>query len=153
MEQPFVYKEKCKYSRFHHISTDEVYGTLGSAGFFTEMTPYAPNSPYSASKAGSDIDYEVVFDHVQRVWRQLEKLKLTKSTKIASDKAQVDKNQSQLGNYVPLIIEPERRDTFPAIALAVTFYALLKYKKNKCIKWEFVVGADFMNESGVCMIL
>jgi dTDP-glucose 4,6-dehydratase len=40
--------------RFHHISTDEVYGTLGDSGFFTEETPYAPNSPYSASKASSD---------------------------------------------------------------------------------------------------
>ncbi|MDD6088835.1 MAG: dTDP-glucose 4,6-dehydratase [Desulfovibrionaceae bacterium] len=40
--------------RFHHISTDEVYGTLGETGLFSEMTPYAPNSPYSASKAGSD---------------------------------------------------------------------------------------------------
>ena len=43
--------EKC---RFHHISTDEVYGTLGAEGFFKETTPYAPNSPYSASKASSD---------------------------------------------------------------------------------------------------
>lgn len=41
--------------RFHHISTDEVYGTLGETGLFTETTPYAPNSPYSASKAGSDM--------------------------------------------------------------------------------------------------
>ncbi|MBO4544230.1 MAG: dTDP-glucose 4,6-dehydratase [Verrucomicrobia bacterium] len=41
--------------RFHHISTDEVYGTLGATGFFTETTPYAPNSPYSASKASSDM--------------------------------------------------------------------------------------------------
>lgn len=41
-------------SRFHHISTDEVYGALGNEGFFTEKTPYAPNSPYSASKASSD---------------------------------------------------------------------------------------------------
>ncbi|WP_294189318.1 dTDP-glucose 4,6-dehydratase [uncultured Sphingomonas sp.] len=40
--------------RFHHISTDEVYGTLGDAGLFTENTPYDPRSPYSASKAGSD---------------------------------------------------------------------------------------------------
>lgn len=40
--------------RFLHISTDEVYGSLGSTGYFTEETPYAPNSPYSASKAGSD---------------------------------------------------------------------------------------------------
>jgi dTDP-glucose 4,6-dehydratase len=40
--------------RFYHISTDEVYGTLGENGLFTESTPYAPNSPYSASKASSD---------------------------------------------------------------------------------------------------
>ncbi len=39
---------------FHHVSTDEVFGSLGPAGFFTEETPYAPNSPYSASKAASD---------------------------------------------------------------------------------------------------
>src|SRR6056297_823158 len=41
--------------RFLHVSTDEVYGALGSDGSFTETTPYAPNSPYSASKAGSDM--------------------------------------------------------------------------------------------------
>lgn len=41
--------------RFHHVSTDEVYGSLGATGFFTEATPYAPNSPYSASKASSDL--------------------------------------------------------------------------------------------------
>jgi dTDP-glucose 4,6-dehydratase len=40
--------------RFHHISTDEVYGSLGKEGYFTETTPYRPNSPYSASKASSD---------------------------------------------------------------------------------------------------
>lgn len=40
--------------RFLHVSTDEVYGSLGETGFFTEETPYAPNSPYSASKASSD---------------------------------------------------------------------------------------------------
>lgn len=42
-------------SRFIHVSTDEVYGTLGSTGFFTEDSPLMPNSPYSASKAGSDM--------------------------------------------------------------------------------------------------
>ncbi|TAE61488.1 MAG: dTDP-glucose 4,6-dehydratase, partial [Bacteroidetes bacterium] len=42
------------HHRFHHVSTDEVFGSLGAEGFFTETTPYAPNSPYSASKAGSD---------------------------------------------------------------------------------------------------
>lgn len=41
--------------RFHHISTDEVYGSLGESGFFTEETAYQPNSPYSASKAASDL--------------------------------------------------------------------------------------------------
>jgi len=46
--------------RFHHISTDEVYGSLGSTGQFTEDTPYDPRSPYSASKAASD--------HLVRAW-------------------------------------------------------------------------------------
>ena len=46
--------------RFHHISTDEVYGSLDATGKFTEDTPYAPNSPYSASKAASD--------HLVRAW-------------------------------------------------------------------------------------
>src|SRR3546814_501845 len=46
--------------RFHHISTDEVYGSLGADGLFTEETPYQPNSPYSASKAASD--------HFVRAW-------------------------------------------------------------------------------------
>jgi len=48
--------------RFHHISTDEVFGALGETGDFTEDTPYDPNSPYSASKAGSD--------HLVRAWHR-----------------------------------------------------------------------------------
>jgi len=49
--------------RFHHISTDEVYGDLGNTSFlFTENTPYAPSSPYSAAKAGSD--------HLVRAWQK-----------------------------------------------------------------------------------
>jgi dTDP-glucose 4,6-dehydratase len=48
--------------RLHHISTDEVYGTLGAEGLFTEDSPYAPNSPYSASKAASD--------HLVRAWHE-----------------------------------------------------------------------------------
>lgn len=48
--------------RFHHISTDEVFGSLGASGQFTEDTPYSPNSPYSASKAGSD--------HLVRAWSE-----------------------------------------------------------------------------------
>ena len=54
MNSPGNYKDKFKNSRFHHVSTDEVYGTLGEEGLFHETTPYAPNSPYSASKASSD---------------------------------------------------------------------------------------------------
>ncbi len=46
--------------RFHHISTDEVYGALGAEGYFTENTPYSPRSPYSASKASSD--------HLVKAW-------------------------------------------------------------------------------------
>ncbi|MCG7520516.1 dTDP-glucose 4,6-dehydratase [Ruegeria sp. Ofav3-42] len=48
--------------RFHHISTDEVFGSLGETGFFTEDSPYQPNSPYSASKASSD--------HLVRAWHE-----------------------------------------------------------------------------------
>ena len=48
--------------RFHHISTDEVFGSLGETGQFTEETPYDPRSPYSASKAGSD--------HLARAWHE-----------------------------------------------------------------------------------
>lgn len=54
MDGPSQVKAGYENCRFHHISTDEVYGALGATGFFTETTPYAPNSPYSASKASSD---------------------------------------------------------------------------------------------------
>jgi dTDP-glucose 4,6-dehydratase len=54
--------EKRAQFRFLHISTDEVFGSLGEEGFFTETTAYAPNSPYSASKASSD--------HLVRAWRE-----------------------------------------------------------------------------------
>jgi len=52
--------ERQKAFRFHHISTDEVFGSLGEDGHFTETTPYDPRSPYSASKAASD--------HLVRAW-------------------------------------------------------------------------------------
>lgn len=54
--------EKSSGFRFHHISTDEVFGSLGEEGFFTEKTPYNPSSPYSASKASSD--------HLVRAWHR-----------------------------------------------------------------------------------
>ena len=56
---------------FHHISTDEVFGSLGPTGFFTEETPYSPNSPYSASKASSD--------HLVRAYHETYKLPTTLS--------------------------------------------------------------------------
>lgn len=49
-----IWKEDFEHKRFHHVSTDEVYGTLGEEGYFTETTSYDPHSPYSASKASSD---------------------------------------------------------------------------------------------------
>ena len=49
-----IWKENLQGKRFYHISTDEVYGSLGAEGLFTETTAYDPNSPYSASKASSD---------------------------------------------------------------------------------------------------
>lgn len=61
MDAPSVVKAGYEKCRFHHISTDEVYGTLGDTGLFTETTPYAPNSPYSASKASSDLIVRAYF--------------------------------------------------------------------------------------------
>ncbi|MBA3707678.1 MAG: dTDP-glucose 4,6-dehydratase [Planctomycetes bacterium] len=55
--------------RFHHVSTDEVYGSLGPSGKFTEQTPYDPSSPYSASKAASD--------HLVRAWNRTFRLPVT----------------------------------------------------------------------------
>ncbi len=54
------WKDDLAAHRFHHVSTDEVFGSLGPEGLFEETTPYAPNSPYSASKAASD--------HLVRAW-------------------------------------------------------------------------------------
>jgi dTDP-glucose 4,6-dehydratase len=54
--------ERAARFRFHHVSTDEVFGSLGPAGKFTETTPYQPNSPYSASKAAAD--------HLVRAWHK-----------------------------------------------------------------------------------
>lgn len=59
-------EDKKRGFRFHHISTDEVFGSLGAEGYFTETTPYQPNSPYSASKASSD--------HLVRAWHETYKL-------------------------------------------------------------------------------
>ncbi|MGN7455629.1 sugar phosphate nucleotidyltransferase [Paenibacillus pasadenensis] len=58
---------------------------------------------------------------VQRVWRQLEQAGLASGNYIATSRSQVEVLQSQLGHEVPIIVEPERRDTFPAIALAATY--------------------------------
>jgi len=57
--------------RFHHVSTDEVFGSLGTDGFFTEATPYDPSSPYSASKAAAD--------HLVRAWNRTYGLPVTLS--------------------------------------------------------------------------
>lgn len=61
-------KEKQNF-RFHHVSTDEVYGSLGDTGLFTEETPYDPSNPYSASKAASD--------HLLRAWQRTFGLPIT----------------------------------------------------------------------------
>lgn len=60
-----------KDTRFHHISTDEVYGSLGSTGYFYETTPYDPRSPYSASKASSD--------HLVEAYKHTYNMNITKS--------------------------------------------------------------------------
>ncbi len=58
----WIARDRPEDFRFHHISTDEVYGSLGAEGMFTEDTPYDPRSPYSASKASSD--------HLVRAWHE-----------------------------------------------------------------------------------
>lgn len=62
---------KDRLVRFHHVSTDEVYGSLGATGLFTERTPYSPRSPYSASKAASD--------HLVRAYHETYELPITMS--------------------------------------------------------------------------
>ena len=58
----YAWKNDFQNKLFYHISTDEVYGSLGDDGFFTEDTKYDPHSPYSASKASSD--------HLVRAWNR-----------------------------------------------------------------------------------
>ena len=60
---------------------------------------------------------------VQRVWRQLEVSSLVESAYVATGKSQLELLNSQLNSQARIIVEPERRDTFPAIALAATYYA------------------------------
>lgn len=71
LEAPFKVKAGYEDCRFHHISTDEVYGSLGETGYFTEETPYDPSSPYSSSKASSD--------HIVRAYHRTYGLNLTVS--------------------------------------------------------------------------
>ncbi|MEI6764066.1 MAG: dTDP-glucose 4,6-dehydratase [Bacteroidota bacterium] len=61
-----LWKDNFEHKRFYHVSTDEVYGSLGTEGLFTETTAYDPRSPYSASKASSD--------HMVRAWHHTYKL-------------------------------------------------------------------------------
>ena len=69
LQQALLAWQGRKDVRFHHVSTDEVYGSLGEAGLFTEDTPYDPSSPYSASKASSD--------HLVRAWSRTFGLPIT----------------------------------------------------------------------------
>ncbi|MCH6268420.1 sugar phosphate nucleotidyltransferase [Neobacillus citreus] len=71
---------------------------------------------------------------VQRIWRQLDSNQLSNHAYISTSKTQVDIIQSQLGTEVPLIIEPQRRDTFPAIALAAAYlYSIIGVNRNEVI--------------------
>jgi dTDP-glucose 4,6-dehydratase len=62
MSEPGKYRNDYQQSRFLYVSTDEVYGSLGSTGLFTEKTPFSPNSPYSASKAAGDMLVKSYFE-------------------------------------------------------------------------------------------
>lgn len=83
---------------------------------------------------------------LQRVWRQLKDSGLNKSTFIATSSAQIDNIQSQLGNDTPLIIEPERRDTFPAIALAVAYLFSVQNRSKSDVVCVLPVDSYVENE-------
>lgn len=87
---------------------------------------------------------------LQRVWRQLESVGLTKNTMISTNKTQVDLIQNQLGPNIPLIIEPERRDTYPAVSLIASYlHSVRKVSLNETvaiIPVDSVVETDFFNK-------
>lgn len=74
----------------------------------------------------SEVDSQSPVSMVQRVWHQIGKNGLAESSYIATSKSQIEIMQSQIGSDVPIIIEPSRRDTFPAIALAATYLYSIK---------------------------
>jgi len=100
---------------------------LLSGGSGTRLWPLSNDSrskQFLKLLKGTDNQYESM---VQRVFSQLKSLHMADSTVIATSKAQVDILQNQLGDHIPLVVEPERRNTFPAIALAVSY--LYSHKK------------------------
>ncbi|WP_410514287.1 sugar phosphate nucleotidyltransferase [Paenibacillus sp. BR2-3] len=99
---------------------------LLSGGSGKRLWPLSNDSRSKQFLKVLDNDFNNLESMVQRVWGQLAKLQLNESTVIATSKSQVDMIHSQLGDHIPLIIEPERRDTFPAIALAATYLYSVK---------------------------
>ena len=95
-------KKYGKLERFHHISTDEVYGSLGDEGYFTEITPYSPRSPYSASKAASD--------HLVNAYHHTYKLPITISN--CSNNYGPNQNEEKL---IPKIIKKIHPDGLPIV--------------------------------------
>lgn len=99
---------------------------LLSGGSGKRLWPLSNDSRSKQFLKVLDSEDKLLESMVQRVWGQLERLKLNESTVIATSKSQVDMIYSQLGQHIPIIIEPERRDTFPAIALAATYLYSIK---------------------------
>ncbi|MFC7393009.1 sugar phosphate nucleotidyltransferase [Scopulibacillus cellulosilyticus] len=99
---------------------------LLSGGSGKRLWPLSNDSRSKQFLRVLDDNYGQLSSMVQRVWGQLSSLNLHNSTVIATSKSQVDMIQSQIGQDVPLVIEPERRDTFPAIALAAVYLYSIK---------------------------
>ncbi|MBO8164914.1 MAG: cupin domain-containing protein [Brevibacillus sp.] len=120
---------------------------LLSGGAGNRLWPLSNNSRTKQFLKILENDVNMPESMIQRVWRQLKKGGLTKYTYISTSKSQVDYIRSQIGEEVELIIEPDRRDTFPALALASTYLNRLVIDKDEVIVAlpvdQFVVDTFF----------
>ncbi|WP_308638444.1 sugar phosphate nucleotidyltransferase [Paenibacillus silvisoli] len=99
---------------------------LLSGGSGTRLWPLSNDARSKQFLKVLENDKQQLISMVQKVWKQLENSDLDKDSYIATSQSQVEMMQSQIGTEVPLIIEPERRDTFPAIALAAVYLYSVK---------------------------
>jgi len=152
-------KEGYENARFHHISTDEVYGSLTDEGFFTEETSYAPNSPYSASKANEPIpiygdgknvrDWLYVLDHCKGIAKIFESGKAGETYVMGGDNAH---NNLYIAHSICAILDSEKPKNTGSYSDQITFvkdrlghdyrYAIDASKIKKELKWTPLESFD-----------